>query len=154
MQMSAMDPNDFAVFKERSIANLTIQFAEDFVENLECSVLRAQQKFNAHLPLGLQTPGHYFYLLKNDQLVSNGYLWFGEREEHLRKKIFIYDILVEENFRGKGLGKWMLNWLEIETKKKDLQEITLHVLGYNHVARELYESMGFEATNIYMSKKV
>lgn len=152
--MIKMDTSEFAIFKGRSIAVLAIQFAEDYVENLDSSMQRAEEKFSTYLPLGLQTPGHYFYLLKNEQSVSNGYLWFGEQEEHLRKKIFIFDILVEEKFRGKGLGKWMLNWLEIETKKKDLHEISLHVLGYNQIARELYESMGFEATNIYMSKKV
>ena len=154
MQMIEMNQDDFSVFKARSIRNLATQRSEDFGENQDTALGEAQKIFDQHLPTGLQTANHYFYHIKNDQLQTCGYLWFGERDQDGKRKIFIYDILVEENFRGNGFGKWMLQWLEQETLKLNLQEISLHVLAYNHVARGLYESMGFEMTNIYMSKKI
>jgi predicted GNAT family acetyltransferase len=33
-------------------------------------------------------------------------------------------------------------------------EISLHVFGFNHGARRLYERLGFETTSVYMAKKV
>lgn len=154
MQMIEMSPLEFSVFQNRSIHHVTIQRIEDFAEDLSVAQAHAEKIFNDHLPNGLNTPGHYFYQIKNEKLEACGYLWFGQKTQGSQKKLFIYDIFVEESSRGSGYGKWMLHWLEKEAQKLMLQEISLHVLAYNHVARELYESMGFEMTNIYMSKKI
>ena len=154
MQMIEMSSLEFATFQKQSIRNVTMQRIEDFAEDLSVAQAHAEKVFNDHLPSGLKTPEHYFYQIKNDKLEACGYLWFGQKIQDGQKKLFIYDILVEEEYRGKGYGKWMLNWLEKEAQKLKLQEISLHVLAYNQVARELYESMGFEMTNIYMSKKI
>ena len=154
MQMIEMNQDDFAVFKTRSIHNVAVQRMEDFGEHLEAATTQARKIFNEHLPDGLKTTDHFFYQIKNSQLEALGYLWYGSRTQDGQKKMFIYDIFVEENLRGKGYGKQMLQWLEKETEKLKFQEISLRVLAYNHRARELYESMGFEMTNIYMSKKI
>lgn len=154
MHMMAMNQDEFTAFRNRSINNFSEQLIEDLHCTPEVAYVKAEQKLNSYLSDGLETAGHYFYHIKDNQGEAHGYLWFGEREENNYKKIFIYDIFVEEVDRGQGYGKSMLIWLENETKKLDLLEISLHVLGYNHIARELYESMGFEITNIYMAKKL
>lgn len=153
-QMIKMNSTEFLAFRQLSVENGAVQFVEDFGGDLEVATQKTEEKFLSYLPEGLATSGNYFYLLKDQNLKSYGYLWFGERDGVKENKIFIFDIFVEPEFRGHGHGKWILRWLEAETKIMQIKEISLHVLGYNHVARELYESMGFEITNIYMAKKL
>ena len=152
--MIQMNSDEFSVFKNRSIQNLAEQIAEDFGLSQDQAITQANEKFNSYLPLGLKTTGHDFYQIKDASGNPCGYLWYGERLERNKRSIFIYDILVEEQFRGRGYAKWMLGWLENTVKCMNIDEITLHVLGYNYKARELYETNGFETTHLYMSKKL
>lgn len=154
MQMMKMDESEFKKFYDRSLLEFAKQHAEDTGSALEDCLIKAKAAINKHLPDGINTKDHYVYHLKNESLQPVGYLWFGIRGESKQKNVFIYDILVEESFRGRGYSKIILKWLESETKSLGINEISLHVLGYNHTARSLYDSFGFEITNLYMSKKV
>ena len=152
--MVAMSTAEFLQFSLRSKAEFAKQHQEDTGDSLPASLEKADAEFDKHLPQGQGTAGHYFYHLKNEAGLGCGYLWYGLSQSASTQKIFIFDILIELPFRGKGFSKFMLQWLETETKALGLNEISLHVLGYNNVARNLYDSMGFEVTNVYMSKKI
>ena len=41
---------------------------------------------------------------------------------------------------------------QADVKEKGFSRLGLHVFGHNKVARKLYESLGFETTNVVMSK--
>ncbi len=154
MQMIKMDQTEFQKFYDRSLHEFAKQQSEDTGFSLDECLLKAKLVIDNHFPDGLSTSNQYLYHLKNESLEAVGYLWFEIREQINKKKVFIYDILVEQSFRGLGYSKIMLTWLEAETKRLQIDEISLHVLGYNHRAKALYDSFGFEVTNIYMSKKV
>ncbi len=154
MQMMKMNETEFKKFYDRSLLEFAKQHAEDTGTAIDEWLIMAKAAIGKHLPDGINTKDHYVYHLKNKMHEPVGYLWFGIRDELNQKKVFIYDILVEESFRGKGYSKIILTWLESETKRLGLNEISLHVLGYNYTARALYDSFGFEITNLFMSKKV
>lgn len=154
MQMIMMDEAEFKKFYDRSLLEFAKQHAEDTGTASDECAEKAKAALLKHFPDGMNTKDQYVYHLKNESFEPVGYLWFGVREELKQKKVFIHDILVEENFRGQGYSKIILNWLESKTKSLGLDEISLHVLGYNDTARALYDSFGFEITNLYMSKKV
>jgi ribosomal protein S18 acetylase RimI-like enzyme len=42
--------------------------------------------------------------------------------------------------------------LEEKARKLELNSLDLHVFGSNHVARKLYETIGYEITHVMMSK--
>jgi ribosomal protein S18 acetylase RimI-like enzyme len=44
--------------------------------------------------------------------------------------------------------------LEEKAREMGLKSLELHVFGSNHVARKLYETIGYETTNVLMSKKL
>jgi ribosomal protein S18 acetylase RimI-like enzyme len=44
--------------------------------------------------------------------------------------------------------------LEARVISMGLDVISLHVFGHNRAARSLYEKLGYETTNVYMSKKL
>ena len=60
----------------------------------------------------------------------------------------ITNIAVLPEYRGKGIGKMLLNELFSEAKQRKMSLITLEVRESNHVARHLYKSCGFENVGI------
>lgn len=152
MQMKKMEQKEFEVFQQYTTSEYAQMFATEHDVPMEKALEAAKRDVTNYLPEGKNTKDHYFFDLISDQK-SCGYLWFGVREQTGTKKIFIFDILVHESARGKGCGKFMLAWLESEAKLMGLNEIYLHVFAKNTVARGLYESTGFQVTNLYMAKK-
>jgi ribosomal protein S18 acetylase RimI-like enzyme len=61
--------------------------------------------------------------------------------------INIHDIIVENNFRGKGIGRTLMNAIVQKAKALDCAKITLEVRGDNVIAQKLYKSLGFGDTN-------
>lgn len=149
-----MTLSEFQSFYDRSLTEFAKQYSEDTDILMEQSLLKAQAEILKYFPDGFETKDQHVYHLKNEALISVGYLWFGIQQKLNKKNVFIYDLLIEEPFRGLGYSKIILKWLELETKQLGIKEISLHVLGYNDRARALYQSCGFEITNLYMSKKI
>ena len=58
--------------------------------------------------------------------------------------INIHDIAVHKDYRGKGVGRVLLDAIENEAIKRDCCKLTLEVLEGNHIAQSLYRSYGFK----------
>lgn len=114
---------------------------------------KAEDDMSRLLPDGLHSKEQFLYSMKDDGR-SVGILWFGVRGAEDNRKAFIYDIVVNESERGKKYGERALKLLEVEVKKIGLSHIGLHVFGHNLVARNLYEKMGYEITNLNLEKKI
>ena len=122
----------------------------------------AQQKtdddFNRLLPEGRQSSGQYLFTIVNEISSTNvetiGTLWFGVRGSEVYKKAFIYDIIIDEQYRSKGYGQQAMNLLESEVKKLGLRHIGLHVFGHNTAARAVYEKLGYVMTNLNLEKVI
>jgi GNAT superfamily N-acetyltransferase len=61
--------------------------------------------------------------------------------------INIHDIIVENKFRGKGIGRALMNAVIIKAKELDCSKITLEVREDNAIAQQLYKSIDFGDTN-------
>jgi ribosomal protein S18 acetylase RimI-like enzyme len=83
-----------------------------------------------------------------------GFIWFCVRGAENNRKAFVADVIIEENFRGQGLGRQMMLALETEVRKLGLNHIGLHVFAFNTPAVNLYKSLGFEITDLSMEKKL
>ena len=70
------------------------------------------------------------------------------------KSGFIFDIRIDEKFRGKGYGKQAMSLIEEKARELGLKSIGLHVFAVNNVARNLYESVGYEVSSLNMTKKL
>ncbi len=60
------------------------------------------------------------------------------------KLLNVHDFMVSERYRGKGLGKILLNGIEQYCNANEYLKITLEVNNNNTVAKKLYQSCGFE----------
>ncbi len=118
----------------------------------EKALKESNREFKELLPEGLNTADNYFFnVIDEGGRQIAGTLWIHIRKEH--QDVFIYDIRIKENYRGRGFGKQTLQALEALIKDRGFpRKISLHVFGDNDVALNLYRSAGFVATNIRMSK--
>ena len=56
----------------------------------------------------------------------------------------IYNIVIDRDFRGKGLGEMLLRHLIDKAKETGCSLVTLEVRGGNEAAMELYPKLGFK----------
>lgn len=114
---------------------------------------KSRKQVDSLLPQGLQTKDHYIYtLVDGGQAV--GMIWLRAHMDRAVKSGFIYDVIVDEKFRGKGYGRQLMTLVEEKARELDLKSIGLHVFAYNKVAKNLYESLGYELTSLNMIKKL
>ena len=97
---------------------------------------------------------HRIFVAENESHVFLGYVWVGEGSNMMTGKRhgFIYDIFVEKGFRGKGVGRALLEKAESFCREKDYSRILLMVSVNNKVAARLYDKMGFKIEQVYMGK--
>ena len=81
--------------------------------------------------------------------VSSGELADGDIEYGL-----VSDIVVASKHRNQGIGKKLLAAAEEYARSSDLQSLRIGVLADNHLADELYDSMGFEILYVEREKKL
>jgi len=150
-----MSEDNFIFFLNNAIH----EFAEEKVKAntwAEQEAIRlSEEAFNNLIPKGLNTDNTYFYLIFAEDINKKiGYLWFKVFDGLLGKEAFLFDILIYEEFQGKGYGKKAMIAFEEKTSELQINKLSLHVFGHNNIALELYKKIGYEITDINMSKKI
>lgn len=135
------------------------EYADDHVRagnwQAEGALERSKQEFDALLPQGVHTPKQYVFSIHDDALGKNiGLLWFADRSDTPEPCAWIYDFVIQKEYRGRGYGAPAMRALEDQVRAIGLDKISLHVFGDNRVARGLYAKMGYVETNVLMSKKL
>ncbi len=151
MQLEKMTLEDFESYLKIAIPNYAQEKmkAEGF-EKEEAYEL-AQSTYKNLLSEGFNTKDHYLYVVKFNQK-KVGLFWFAKKSNQNKEYAFIYDIMLDSEFRGQGLGKKLMNLIEEEIKKKNLSSVSLHVFEHNKVAVNLYKKSGYHTTNRIMVK--
>lgn len=91
-----------------------------------------------------------FRLLDDEQPV--GTLWIGPIPDSDPGHWWVWSIEIEEPFRGRGLGRAAMEVAEAQARRAGATKLGLNVFAANAVARGLYESLGYETTQLQMSK--
>lgn len=66
----------------------------------------------------------------------------------------IGSVCVAEVFRGKGLGRGLIERVQGWAQERDARDIRLSVWGFNTHARRLYEELGFETRAFEMGMRL
>lgn len=93
-----------------------------------------------------------YFLEKENQIIGSATI-------QLRKDLslaYVYDIGVLKDYRGQGLGSYLLKASIRSLKEKDLEKISLLVTGENTKALNLYKKIGFKQADVdlIMTKRV
>ncbi|MFN3966884.1 MAG: ribosomal protein S18-alanine N-acetyltransferase, partial [Endomicrobiia bacterium] len=91
----------------------------------------------------LQLKFSNFFVCKEDGNVL-GYVVFWSMNDEGN----IMNIAVKKEYRGKGVGKMLINHIIEFSKTKNIKQIFLEVREKNFIARKLYESFGFKVDKI------
>ena len=106
------------------------------------------------LPEGLATPGQLIFRVEVDAQPV-GWLWLALRNPRAEAGVgFIYDIEIDEAFRGRGYGRAAMRLVEEEARRNGLHALALNVFGQNAIARGLYSSLGYRETSVQMRKEL
>jgi len=143
---------------ERWRASTTIEYAAEKVtagawQEAE-AVQLAEEAFRELLPRGMDTPGHEVWSIRRADDTHVGILWVGPRQPSAPGALYIWDISIDPEWRGRGLGRATLDALEAWARGAGYDRIGLHVFGWNQVARRLYERAGYVETDVNMEKRL
>ena len=127
--------------------------AKNLHDSLDVQLQEADRQIASLLPQGLETPGHLLWrVVTADGEVPVGELWVFV--DSAARRAFIYDIKIDEAYRGKGYGEATMNRLEEELQPHSVRQIGLSVFGDNQVAFHLYEKLGYYTVATNMQKDV
>ena len=115
------------------------------------AVERADQEIGQLFPDGSPAPGQNVYRVLDDATVV-GTLWVGQQYDAPPGQWWVYNIQIDEPYRGRGLGKATMLAAEVKARELGAARLGLNVFGHNEVARRLYEGLGYETQAIQMRK--
>lgn len=100
---------------------------------------------------GLPVAGqHVLDVLDAGEVV--GTMWLSEPASSDPGTWFIYDVVIDEQRRGHGYGRQAMEAAERFVREAGATRMALNVFGPNVVARNLYESLGYEVMAVSMFK--
>jgi ribosomal protein S18 acetylase RimI-like enzyme len=151
VRLREMTPDEFAAFRARAVAG----YAQAHVESGDWSPDRAQhlaaEETDSLLPDGLDTAGMLLVCAETEEHGVVGRAWVAL--EHAEKSgAWIYDIEIEEEHRGKGLGRALLRGVERLARERGVDAVGLNVFADNRPARALYAAEGYQTTSLHMRK--
>jgi ribosomal protein S18 acetylase RimI-like enzyme len=139
------------------LPQMRVHYAADMVEQGGLSEERAAAQAAADVdrlfPDGAPSAQQSVYVIEGEG-EPVGTLWLAERREPMDPCLFVYEVHVDEAFRGRGYGRAAMLFAENEARRRGLDRVALNVFGGNTVARGLYRSLGYEENAVAMSKKL
>ena len=130
----------------------------DYTDDLEAAGLsraaaesKATEAIRREFPHGRPASGQHVYSITvADEQV--GVLWLSAGPADDPTNWWILDIVVHEQFRGRGHGREAMLLAETEAARLGAAKLTLNVFARNAVAKSLYASLDYEPTKIVMEK--
>ncbi len=117
---------------ENKIPNsvLEARFGEMVTQNYECAVV-----------------------YDNEKLIGVTGLWYCTRH-YSGKSVELDHVIIDENYRNKGLGKEFMIWIENYVKEKGYEAIELNTYVQNYPSHKFYYNLGFEILGYHFLKKI
>lgn len=155
IRLVPMSEKEFLPFIEKSILSYAVENVKAGYWLEEDSLEKSRKEHNDLLPEGVNSSGQYLFQIEDvDTNEKVGIIWLNARTNIPRPLGFIYNIELDEAFRGRGYGKQAM--LAIEEKARDLglKSIALHVFSHNTIAKSLYEKIGYQVKSMNMTKSL
>ncbi|MEO7980821.1 MAG: GNAT family N-acetyltransferase [Sporichthyaceae bacterium] len=134
------------------------EFAADLARSAHAPVddevrARAAQFFPETLTDALTEVGTSILRVLDKDGADVGLLWLGRSPSNPRTG-FVYDVIIEGQHRGRGLGRAAMLEAEKVLAGEGCTRVALNVFGWNEPAAGLYRSLGYGVDSMQMSKPV
>ncbi|MFE6049226.1 GNAT family N-acetyltransferase [Kitasatospora sp. NPDC056446] len=148
-----LDAPLFPAWLERSRA----EYVKDLVtagQSSETAHRHANDSMARFFPSGVPSPGHVVFDVVDDAGEAVGYLWIGPDTSDDAGAWWVWDIVIDTDKRGRGLGRAAMLLGEEYARSQGAHTLGLNVFGFSTGARGLYESLGYETTSVKMLKRL
>jgi ribosomal protein S18 acetylase RimI-like enzyme len=154
VDLRTMLPDEFVTYLEWAIDDYAAELERNGKAIGEAAKVTSRASFDSALPDGLATYGHVLLVAVDpDDGQRVGVLWFGPSTDD-PAMAWVYDITVDEERRREGWGRAIMRAFEGEARAHGFVRAGLNVYGDNHVARRLYESLGYVETSRQLHKEL
>ena len=133
------------------------EYARDLVaagKSPEAAAREAAEGMAESFPNGRPSPGHAVFDIVDGSGAVVGYLWVGPDKSGDEGSWWIWDVLVDAEHRGRGLGRQAMLLGEDYARAQGAHTMGLNVVAFHATARRLYESLGYEPASIRMRKRL
>ena len=154
VMLRPMRSDEFPAFEAESKSGYARDLSENGGVDAGAARTKAECDFARLLPDGVASAGQFLFVIEDELGAAKGTLWFADEERNGRRCAFLYDIRINEDSRGQGIGRLAMQQLEREASARGLHSIELNAFGGNTVARSLYRSLGYTETFVGMSKEL
>jgi ribosomal protein S18 acetylase RimI-like enzyme len=151
IELRPMRADEFPEWKADSVASYSVDMQENGGMSRDAADAKAISDFDGLLVQGVETPAHFLHVIEEDGAVV-GYLWLAVRSSPSGRVLFVYEVRVIEDARGRGLGRAGMEFAARFAAEQGLGRIELNVMGGNDVARGLYRALGYDEVAVYMGK--
>ncbi|WP_326764580.1 GNAT family N-acetyltransferase [Streptomyces sp. NBC_01591] len=146
-----MTAEEFAAWRRTSVDTYAQSWIDEGVP-AEQAMHKSRADHARNLPDGLDTAGMYFHVLVAGDTVA-GHVWVSVSEDGDGEATgFVFDVEVNEEYRGRGHGRALMQEAEHITLAAGARRLGLHVFAANTPALRLYESLGYRTTRYNLAK--
>lgn len=153
VRLRPMTDDEFPAWREIAIEHHAAQVSRATGKALDAATRESRALLAKVLPAGLATLQMSFFVILDDSERKVGWLWVGTSPQDPDAG-FVFDIIVDANFRGRGYGRAAMRGAEEFFEAQGKLRIGLDVAGGNDAARTLYESMGYRPIMTSMTKSL
>ncbi len=148
-----MSQEEYVVWRESSERGYAAEIAVSRDLDPDAALAQSAGEFASLLPDGLASPDmHLFTAVVDDEPAGIG--WFELRQRASGTSAWIYDIRLDGDRRGQGLGRTLLEALHDAARDLGATSMTLNVFGDNPTAIRLYETSGYTVTAQQMRREL
>jgi ribosomal protein S18 acetylase RimI-like enzyme len=151
VELRPLADEEFAGFRERAVPSYTEELVRARGLDRTAALRYAEETFPASLA-AVAEGGEWMFRAVHDA-VDVGWLWLGSPPMG-GTGLYVYDIEVDEEHRGEGLGRAIMLAAEELVRESGHDRLGLNVFGWNHRAESLYRSLGYEVMSTQMSKRL
>ena len=146
-----MGEGDFSLYRGPTLEAYARDIARAFHRPISEVRVEARKQVKHLLKDGMATSGHYFLnVIEKKSGAKIGRVWFNVDKR--KKRAFLYDILINRSYRGKGYGRETMQLLEGKLKGMGISQLGLHVFAHNQIAINLYVNEGYYMASYNMQK--
>ncbi|MEH1809513.1 GNAT family N-acetyltransferase [Nostoc sp.] len=137
-KLTKYDAEDYRQIRLEALDKNPDSFGTTYQEE----VIKTIEQFRARIPVD---NNNFFLGCFEDKNLVGIVAFQQESRIKLRRKAYISSMYVQQEYRGKGVGKLLLNEL-IERAKtiKDVEILLIDIVKSNFLAKPLYLSLGFQ----------
>jgi len=154
VELVPMDQKQFSAYLEKAIERYAAENVKAGYHTVKEAIEKSKEDHLRLLPEGNVTPDNHLLIVR-DKLTGAiiGSVWL-RMKYGAQPSGFLFDIFLEERFRGQGLGASVMMELERLAVKMGARSLFLHVFAHNPAAINLYKKLGYEMKSMNMGRSL